>query len=221
SDIMKTQSFVPRGEVHGPTSMTRDSRKKELTKISQENGSILRRIQQVQPVYNRVDWENDYAKSYENFKNCCEYPPVLARPKKGPQRASSLTRVGDAGDNGRKKLNNTFSGSASASHLAPGEDGHQPAADLRYVLKEGKQISGEFFLVEMATDGRSLAITAYEGDKKRETLELLVSEKNHRQLYRDHNGDYNAIAAKLRVAGAKLVLDHEGLIPDVPMNRTM
>ncbi|CAE8634920.1 unnamed protein product, partial [Polarella glacialis] len=90
-----------------------------------------------------------------------------------------------------------------------------------YVLKEGKQISGEFFLVEMATDGRSLAITAYEGDKKRETLELLVSEKNHRQLYRDHNGDYNAIAAKLRVAGAKLVLDHEGLIPDVPMNRTM
>merc|ERR1712187_457090 len=83
--------------------------------------------------------------------------------------------------------------------------------DMRYVfnkgilLKEGKRIGQQYYLVEMATDGRTLAISAYDGDARR-TLELLVNEKNHRRLYRDANGDYNLIAEKLRVEGDQLVL---------------
>merc|ERR1719261_820692 len=78
--------------------------------------------------------------------------------------------------------------------------------DLRYVLKEGKKIGSTYYLVEMVTDGRTLAISAYDGDAQR-TLELLVSEKNHRRLFREAGGDYNLIAERLRVQNDQLVLD--------------
>merc|ERR1719262_1986404 len=86
-------------------------------------------------------------------------------------------------------------------HPADGEDD-----ELRYVLKEGKRIGDGYFLVEMATDGRTLTISAYDGDTQR-TLELLVNEKNHRKLYREANGDYSSIASRLRVEGDRLLLD--------------
>lgn len=47
------------------------------------------------------------------------------------------------------------------------------AGDLKYVLKEGKKIGEAYYLVEMATDGRTLTISAYDGDTQK-TLELLV-----------------------------------------------
>merc|ERR1719401_1200820 len=81
--------------------------------------------------------------------------------------------------------------------------------ELSYVLKEGKRIGQAFYLVEMATDGRTLCISAYEGEQEK-TLELLVNERNHRKLYRDTNGDYNTIAGLLRVEGNKLVIDSLG-----------
>jgi len=37
----------------------------------------------------------------------------------------------------------------------------------------GKKIGESYYLVEMATDGRTLTITAYDGDTQK-TLELLV-----------------------------------------------
>merc|ERR1719262_1161770 len=78
--------------------------------------------------------------------------------------------------------------------------------EMRYVLKEGKKIGEGYYLVEMATDGRTLTISAYDGDSQK-TLELLVNEKNHRKLYRDTNGDYSAIAQRLRVEGDRLILE--------------
>merc|ERR1712118_353603 len=78
--------------------------------------------------------------------------------------------------------------------------------ELRYVLKEGKKIGEGYYLVEMATDGRTMTISAYDGDTQK-TLELLVNEKNHRKLYRETNGDYSAIAARLRVDGDRLILE--------------
>merc|ERR1719191_2113132 len=110
-------------------------------------------------------------------------------------------------------------GSAGVHHL--GQEG--PADELRYVLKEGKKIGQTYYLVEMATDGRTLAISAYDGDS-RKTLELLVNDKNHRRLYRDANGDYNLIAEKLRIDGDQLILDIAGSLdpgtpsPDSPTN---
>merc|ERR1712139_389448 len=78
--------------------------------------------------------------------------------------------------------------------------------ELRYVLKEGKKIGEGYYLVEMATDGRTMTISAYDGDTQK-TLELMVNEKNHRKLYRETNGDYSAIASRLRVDGDRLILE--------------
>jgi hypothetical protein len=55
---------------------------------------------------------------------------------------------------------------------------------IRYVLKEGKKIGIGYYLVEMSTDGRTLTISAYDGESQ-QTLELMINEKNHRKLYRE------------------------------------
>merc|ERR1719401_225269 len=76
SDIMKSATYVDRGK-SGPPSLNRDSRKTELMRITHENQAILRRIQQAQPVYNHVAWEDSYRKSGAYLKNTSEYPICL------------------------------------------------------------------------------------------------------------------------------------------------
>jgi len=57
----------------------------------------------------------------------------------------------------------------------------------------------------MSTDGRTLSVSAYDGDAQR-SYELVIAEKNHRQLYREAQGDYSLIANKLRIDNGKLKL---------------
>lgn len=196
SDIMKSQQGEIRGK-SGPPSLNRDARKTELTRITQENNAILKRIQRAQPVYNHVQWEDSYRKSATYLKNTSEYPVVLNRKASRP---GSLTPLGGTGV--QKGMANTHTG-------AMGEAGRGGRDDLRYVLKEGKYINEKYFLVEMTTDGRTLAISAYDGDAGK-TLELLLNEKNHRRFYRDCNGDYNKLAEKLRIEGEQLTIDMSG-----------
>eukprot|EP00929_Paragymnodinium_shiwhaense_P113284 TRINITY_DN81550_c0_g1_i1.p1 TRINITY_DN81550_c0_g1~~TRINITY_DN81550_c0_g1_i1.p1 ORF type:complete len:288 (-),score=57.49 TRINITY_DN81550_c0_g1_i1:98-961(-) len=203
SDIMRNQNIPDRGK-SGPPSLNRDGRKTELMRITQENQAILKRIQQAQPVYNHVQWEDSFKKTATYLKNSTEYPVCL--PSRRTPSRSSLTPIGKE--------------APRSAQMQETGNVHQPIEDegdeLRYVLKEGKRIGQTYFLVEMATDGRSLAISAYDGDSRR-TLELLVNEKNHRRLYRDANGDYNLIADKLRVDGDQLVLDAGAVLgPDSP-----
>lgn len=66
----------------------------------------------------------------------------------------------------------------------------------------------------MATDGRTLTISAYDGDTQK-TLELLVNERNHRKLYRECNGDYGLLANRLQVERDRLILiDAKGMDTD-------
>lgn len=206
SDIMKHPTFsVPRGP-SGPVSLNRDHRKKELLRVTRENQAILKRIQQAQPVYNHIDWEEAHRRHASYLQNCGEYPV--------PHRKRSLSMGATGGLAPLQPLDHE--GSQARLEKAMAEDRErvmdQSAADeattsdeLRYVLKEGKKIGEGYYLVEMATDGRTLTISAYDGDSQK-TLELLVNEKNHRKLYRDTNGDYSAIAQRLRVEGDRLIL---------------
>merc|ERR1712008_251289 len=82
------------------------------------------------------------------------YPLVL---KRKASRASGLLPLsvasGELGQGG--------------SAPAPGPGGQEPSSgDARYVLKEGRRIGQQFYLVEMATDGRTLTISAYDGDNQ-------------------------------------------------------
>mmetsp|Transcript_10874 Transcript_10874/g.26687 ORF Transcript_10874/g.26687 Transcript_10874/m.26687 type:complete len:315 (+) Transcript_10874:627-1571(+) len=168
-------------------SMNRDARKKELLRITHENQLILKRIQRAQPMYNHVKWEESYKQNQTYLKNCCEYPVVL-RKQMAAGLEGSLAAQATVGE-GSGKL----------------EKYSEKAADLKYVLKEGKKIGESYYLVEMATDGRTLTISAYDGDTQK-TLELLVNEKNHRRLYRECNGDYSLLANRLHVERDRLIL---------------
>jgi E3 ubiquitin-protein ligase TRIP12 len=209
SGIMKEKSqTVPSGmsararsqESRGPVSLNRDFRKKELIRITKENQQILKRIQQAQPIYNHVQWEGEHKRNVGYLKNCSDYPLVLKTKRTPP--SSELVRMGE--EKSEDPLGDLPPHDALVTQQSAGEE----EDDMKYVLKEGQQIGEKYYLLEMSTDGRTLVITAYDGDSQ-QTLELVVKEKNHRKLYRESGGDYAAIAKKLRVEGDRLVFESE------------
>jgi hypothetical protein len=195
SEIMKTPSYSKIRGTSGPPSLNRDARKFELERVTAENQHILKRIQKAQPIYNHIEWEECYRKNLNYVKNVCEYPPSLVKTRTRSRSALQPLSMQPVDDKRDKQLSNEPTlGEASA--------------DLKYVLKEGKQIGNAYYMVEMATDGRTLAISAddFEG-QSRKTLELLINEKNTRQLLRKYNHDYSLIANMLRVDGDRLLLE--------------
>merc|ERR1719428_594922 len=208
---MKHPTFSVPKEPKGPVSLNRDFRKKDLIRITQENQHILKRIQQAQPVYNHVAWEESHRMNAGYLRNCCEYPITLhgGQMRGGP--GGGLVPLDGSGQEAFQESQANLEqymqeDRQRAAESSAAKDQAGPEEELRYVLKEGKKIGEGYYLVEMATDGRTLTISAYDGDTQR-TLELLVNEKNHRKLYREANGDYSAIASRLRVEGDRLLLD--------------
>jgi len=204
TDIAKHQ-HIPQLSARqpGPQSLNREARKKELLRITKDNQSILKRIQQAQPVYNHVELEGTHRRNLSYLKNCSEFPLVL-RSARG--RPSELVPLAGAGAPQASRP-----ASARSSKTAPaGEDASDPPSTcLEYVLKDGKMIGDTYYLIEMATDGRALYVSAYEGDTQT-TLELTVEEKVHRKLFRETDGDYSLIAQQLTVDDDRLVLVEGG-----------
>jgi len=196
SDMMKKPNpYSGKEKGGGNVSLNKDTRKQSLLAITKENQRLLKSIQDVQPVYNVKAWDEHYRESGVRLKNCCTYPVITRLPR---QRSSPsiLMRMETAGGDG------TAAPMGATDSGAGGED-------VKYVLKEGKRIGETYFLVEMSTDGRTLNISAYDGDTQT-SLELVVGEKNHRQLYREAQGDYALIANKLRVEENRLKLKGSG-----------
>jgi len=194
SDMMKKPNpYAKDGDTNNPKGSNKDGRKQALLAMTKDNQRLLKSIQEVKPVYSVQKWEEHYKNSGELLRNCCTYPVItrLPRQKSSP---SILMRMETAGGDG------------TAAALG-GAD--QAGEDIKYVLKEGKRIGETYYLVEMSTDGRTLNISAYDGDTQT-SLELVVGEKNHRQLYREAQGDYSLIANRLRVAGNCLKLKGAG-----------
>eukprot|EP00933_Yihiella_yeosuensis_P043932 TRINITY_DN38975_c0_g1_i1.p1 TRINITY_DN38975_c0_g1~~TRINITY_DN38975_c0_g1_i1.p1 ORF type:complete len:284 (-),score=46.38 TRINITY_DN38975_c0_g1_i1:70-921(-) len=191
----KPNPYTTSGKANLPTSLNRTGRKMDLIRITQENQRMLKSIQQVQPVYSRKKWEAFYKNSETHMKNCCAYP-IVTRMTRNQSSPSVLMSIGSDD----LQRSDGFASNASASPKRGDED------DRKFVLKEGLRIGQTYYLLEMATDGRTLTVSAYDGETKT-SLELVVKEKVHRQLYRQCNGDYAQIAAMLRVQGNRLVID--------------
>mmetsp|Transcript_117824 Transcript_117824/g.329934 ORF Transcript_117824/g.329934 Transcript_117824/m.329934 type:complete len:273 (-) Transcript_117824:135-953(-) len=188
--MKKPNPYLKLSPDHKPTSLNRTGRKAELIRITQENQRMLKAIQSTKPVYDARRWEDSYRKSEVHLKNCCSYPVVTRLPK-----VSSSPSV-------LMSIDPEPAGVSQSDGFAAAD----PDGDRKFVLKEGMRLGDKYFLLEFATDGRSLNISAYDGDTQT-TLELVVKEKRHRQLYRELNGDYSLIAARLRVDGDRLILD--------------
>eukprot|EP00514_Thraustochytrium_sp_LLF1b_P010660 CAMPEP_0184554342 /NCGR_PEP_ID=MMETSP0199_2-20130426/34713_1 /TAXON_ID=1112570 /ORGANISM="Thraustochytrium sp., Strain LLF1b" /LENGTH=130 /DNA_ID=CAMNT_0026950351 /DNA_START=397 /DNA_END=785 /DNA_ORIENTATION=- len=60
-------------------SLNRSFRKKELSRITQENQEILRRIQQREPFYNHTEWEQERKTHEQYMRNICEYPVLPSK----------------------------------------------------------------------------------------------------------------------------------------------
>lgn len=240
SDIMKKEQHPV--AARSTASLNRDGRKQELMRITHENNAILGRIQRVQPVSTCAQWAEDYRRSTEYVKNRCEFPPPLLKKKSLSRSCSSLTPLMRGSTGGASATGSAspaagrFQASGSLPSLAAGNDpplrleagavnctgiaterpGQKNPDALSYVLKEGRCIGNRYFLVEMSTDGRTLTISAYDGDSQK-TLELIVNEKNHRKIYRECNGDYALIGARVRCVLAGERGKEEKLALDFPV----
>jgi hypothetical protein len=185
----------------GPVSLNRDARKKELLRITRDNQMILKRIQQAQPVYNHVEWEDDNRKNMTFLRNRCEFPLVLRTPRTARAASSELVHMGEDG---------SYTSRSAPSGRSPSAGLQKDFGDMsnnKYVLKEGMKLSECYYLVDMSTDGRNLFVSAYDSNTST-TLELVIKEKTHRKLYREANGDYSRIAQRLRVSPeGRLLLD--------------
>lgn len=209
SDIMKQNTPRTMEAPPGPQSLNRDFRKKELLRITKENQSILKRIQQAQPIYNHVEWECHHNKQQNYLRNCAEYPLVLKKtPRKDSTPTSELVPLQE-----QASRQESFGNFTARSHVEPIEAQAAPDApsaeleeEVKYVLKEGHRIGATYYLVEMSTRGHSLNISAFEGTEN-VTLDLVLKEKVHRRVFRECNGDYSILAQRLRVVdGNKLIL---------------
>jgi len=199
SDVMRKPAFEFRAKVKGPVSMTKDARKHDLIRITQENQAILRRIQTAAPVYNHLQWEESHRRNELYLRNACEYPVVL-RQQSAPTLGRSQRIPGGTMEKEKDKLDELLEAEERKEEAdAQGDE------DLSSVLKEGRKIGDSYYLVEMSTDGRTLTISAYDGDTQ-QTLELLINEKNHRKLHRECDGDYSQLATRLAVEGDRLLL---------------
>jgi len=205
SDIMRQPpALTPREERRpGPQSLNRDARKKELLRITKENQSILKRIQQAQPVYNHVEHEGIHRKNQAYMKNCAEYPVVLGTPRKTPRQMGASSELVPLEPEPRSQ-------EVMDSALSSGQ--------MRFVLKEGQWIGGQFYQIEMLTDGSQLLISAF-NDAFKEAFELTVKEKPHRKLYREINGDYSLLLRRLAMVdgGTRLVLQEDVQYAPGPM----
>merc|ERR1719253_2341496 len=69
----------------GATSGNKDGRKKELQRITQENGRLLRSITEVKPVYSIAKWEKQDRERDSYLRNICEFPVArLVRKRSAP-----------------------------------------------------------------------------------------------------------------------------------------
>jgi E3 ubiquitin-protein ligase TRIP12 len=187
-DLMKKPSLYSAGSNSSlPATLNQQGRKKELMAITQENKRMLKAIQGVEPVYDRTKWEKSYAHSDYLLRNCCHYPVVtrMSRNQSAPSRLVPL------------HPEDRLQQGVVPAEMDPGGP---------VVFKDGKRMGDAYYLIEMSTDGKTLTVSAYDGDSQK-SLELVIKEKRHRQIHRECNGDYSQLAPRLRVDGDRLILD--------------
>lgn len=67
---------------HRYKSLNRSYRKREISKIMDENKALLRRLQTKKPNYNTAQWNREYKSRAKLLNNICEYPYQFAAQSK-------------------------------------------------------------------------------------------------------------------------------------------
>jgi hypothetical protein len=181
-------------------SLNRDSRRKELKRITDENHAILKRIQSSQPSYDHVKWEQEFKRSRDYLKNTCELPIVLGQPESpglGSSRSSSSPSVRSHQDHPESVIDVAETG----GDVVPTNP------DFKYLAKEGKRIGDTFYLIEVSSDGKGLLVTAFSGQEEDgQSLELFLDAPAHKSLFDEIGGDYSKVVERVRVRKGKIYL---------------
>jgi len=208
TEILRQPSLPPinNRSPRGPVSLNKDSRRRELVRITNENMKMLHRIQEAQPVYSHVAWEESWRRSERHLRTACVYPVILnTRRRKDPRlpaRGALPLDTDDLEVKDRQPDPQKELGPKSARRPEPLSNS---VFGVQFVHKESIPIGDRHYLVEIGTDGRALTVTAYDGISNT-TLELLLNEKTHRRLYREAGGSYGGIARRLAIENGKLVV---------------
>jgi len=78
TDIMQRSAIDTRNDARF-ISLNKSSRRRNLMKVTNENQSLLKRIQQRQPTYNHLKWEQDRERNEQMCERICRYPYRRAR----------------------------------------------------------------------------------------------------------------------------------------------
>lgn len=174
------------------------SRRNEINRIEHENARLLRNLQNMKGDLGLKESEKSYDESRKVLRRITEYPLPDMKLKRRVRPSASLQPLA-RDDTGLQ---------AGSDPSAVAQDSASPSGGskgLRYVLQEHLLIGGTAHFVEMATDGQTLAISAYDREVE-DTYELLVNEENHRRLLEDNSGDYGEIAGRLRIRDDQLII---------------
>jgi len=196
SDIIRKPSLeFPLGDSSSSAlSLNRDSRRKELQRITSENMGILKRIERVQPMYDHVRWEQEFRRTRKFMQNRCELPLVLN------SSASSLLPQTEHGSHSSRAPSDASNDSPDCE-----PDNFTSHVARRIVLKTGHRLDDKFYLIEISTDGGSLWIEATDSTGE-VRLTKHMCEEEHEKLFQSINGDYKQIIERLGVSRGNLKL---------------
>jgi len=190
-------------------SLNRNQRKKEMTKITNENQALLRRLQDRKPVYNVHRWESERKRQEHLMKNMCEYPLVSlngsesVRRRRGHSRPVSTTRPRShlpklTSDD--SSLNRTFVKRKKANN--------NPVTDQNRLIlyKKGIQHRTSYYIVEISQTNRTFFIVAFDAESP-DSYVLKYPSEEGRRIVTGFNHDYDAIIDHLTFGPQGIQLD--------------
>ena len=68
-----------------------------MQRITEENQRLLRRIQEVPPAYNHLDWEEDYRRKEVIKKSMSLYPEYYKKEEEDKRNSQSLALTNTGG----------------------------------------------------------------------------------------------------------------------------
>lgn len=102
TDIMQRGGIDNAPPAYSVTSLNKVKRRQELSRITAENHALLKRIQEQQPTYNHLQWEQDRERSEQMCDRICRYPyrPSTSGGATAGDHSASRTRLPAITDGG-------------------------------------------------------------------------------------------------------------------------
>ncbi len=188
-------------------SLNKEARKRELLKITMENQSILRRLQDKNSYYNVSKWENDEISRKRMLSNICEYPYLLEQMSITQSMHTSQTGHYNSGPPDfiiKKKKN------ALTSQPFYKKRGYTNDVAKKQVLYQGRQSLGDEnganFDVEIFLSQKDdLIVTALHVERT-DSFVIEIEASKVAQLAGEFQNDYADMAEHLKIMNKRMVL---------------